>query len=286
MEVRKKYEIIPQRFDKHVVIPDLHGESKLLEQVIDRYDNDSIGFVLLGDVVDQKGNLDSENNVYKLLDTVKSLGSKAILTMANHEFILLGALEAKDPYVNCQYTDYWHMIENNVVSSYGLYFKNGEAIKESLRDAMRRVGHLAVLNKITMYYETDDFIATHAGVIPNIPWEQQKDELNELAMRLRKGDFPDYAKDEVMPQQIFSLRNATSSAEVSATDKVVVSGHAHFLPPTSKLYLEGMRVNRSERILHNGKRIRLASQLNRPTNDDLFIWRDWDGQIEQISNSR
>ena len=282
----QKYEIIPQRFDKHIVIPDLHGESKLLERIVDQYDNDSIGFVFLGDVVDQKGNFDTENNVFELMEIIKRLGDKAIVTMANHEFILMGALEARDPYVNYQYTEYWHMIENNVARAYGLPFTKTETTKEHLRYSMRRAGHLALLNSITMYYETDTFIATHAGVIPNVPWEEQKDELSEIAADLRIGNFPDYAKDEIMPKQIFSLRNATTIAPITATNKIIVSGHAHFLPPTSKVYVEGMRAVRSERSLYGGQRIRLASQLNRPTNDDLFIWRDWDAKIEQIQNSR
>ena len=284
--MKNKYFTIPQRFEKHIVIPDLHGESKLLEKVIDKYDNDSIGFVFLGDVVDQKGYLDSENNVSRLLDLMKELGNKAIMTMANHEFVLLGALFAKDPYVNHMYTSYWHMIENNTVRAYGLPFDKSESTKENLKGALRRAGHLAVLHAITMYYETDDFIATHAGVIPDVPWEIQKEELENLAQELSNDRFPDYSQNEAMPKQIFSLRNATAAKPVIATDKIVLSGHAHFLPPTSKEYSGGMRVTKSERSLNGGKRIRLASQLNRTSNDDLFIWHDWDQKIEKIPNIR
>ena len=42
---------------------------------------------------------------------------------------------------------------------------------------------------------------------------------------------------------------------------------------------------KSRKILE-GQRIRLASQLNRPKNDDLYIWQDWDQEIVTISNRR
>jgi hypothetical protein len=88
------YPKVEQKFDKHIVIPDLHGESKILEQVIDKYNDDNTGFVFLGDVIDQKGNAEEDNNSNILLSHIKDLGHIAILNMANHEFVMQGAFFA------------------------------------------------------------------------------------------------------------------------------------------------------------------------------------------------
>lgn len=76
------------------------------------------------------------------------------------------------------------------------------------------------------------------------------------------------------PPQWFSMKLATSTEPVYHTNKTVVSGHAHVL--------KGKHSTSSERSLHDGRRIRLASTLNAPTKAPAYVWQDWDGEIIEI----
>ena len=123
------------------------------------------------------------------------------------------------------------------------------------------------------------------------PWEIQKERLDNLAIQLEKGDYPDpYPKNgiqiEAELEPIFSMKNATDTSEIISTDKIIVSGHAHALHGSKVMGLEVGRNPLKYRKILNGQRIRLASQLNRPKNDDLYIWQDWDQEIVTISNRR
>ena len=285
------FQVIGQKFDRHVVIPDLHGENKLLERVIEKYQREDTGFVLLGDLVDRKGDINEVNSVPKLLDTIMGLGNRAIITLANHELILLGALNADNPIRAYAYGYYYDMIKANTVTDYDIRDDKFGWNKDDLKQKMTELGHLALLMGATPYYETETFIATHAGINHKKPWEIQKERLDNLAIQLEKGDYPDpYPKNgiqiEAELEPIFSIKNATDTSEIISTDKIIVSGHAHALHGSKVMGLEVERNPLKYRKILNGQRIRLASQLNRPKNDDLFIWQDWDQEIVVIPNRR
>jgi hypothetical protein len=285
------FQVVDQKFDRHVVIPDLHGENKLLERVVDKYQREDTGFVLLGDLIDRKGDLNEVNSVPKLLDTIIGLGNRAIITLANHELILLGALNADDPLRAYAYGYYYDMIKAHTVSDYEIRDDKFGWNKEELKQKMTELGHLALLMSATPYYETETFIATHAGINHTKPWEDQKQNLDRLAEDLSKGIYPDpYPMNGVQPEAelepIFSMKNATDTREITSTDKIIVSGHAHSLHGSKVMGLEVGRNPLKYRKILNGQRIRLASQLNRPKNDDLYIWQDWDEEIVIIPNRR
>ncbi|OYX54095.1 hypothetical protein B7Y92_00295 [Candidatus Saccharibacteria bacterium 32-50-13] len=283
------FEVLPQRpqpklhlvrdqyADRHVVVPDIHGEHEVLGEIVDRYyDDPDIGFVFLGDILDRKGVInDPEKGVFKTLDIIKNLGGRAVVTMANHEWLFHASSSANDPGFRESLTKEWlgndsaTAIERNVLVSYGMDpSRRDHTTAKELRRRMARAGHLAILASATPYFETDAFIATHAGVLPNVSWEVQRNYLNEVSKEMDEGLFYD------RPPQWFSMKLATSTEPVYHTNKTVVSGHAHVL--------NGKRGTSSERSLHDGRRIRLASTLNAPTRAPVYIWQDWDGEIIEI----
>ena len=275
-----------QQHDKHIVIPDLHGESKLLDQVIDKYHDDQTRFVFLGDIIDQKGIAEDDNNTKNIFESIKELGDLAVMTMANHEFVMQGGLFAKKPEIRNHYSTYWNMISQNTFEAYDLKpaIRDDHEAMGLLKLAMAELGHVAVLRSTVMYYETDKFIATHAGLEHNTEWIEQREQLDKLAGELSSDNFPDYGGARDLPSQIFGIENAMGAEENKGTDKICLSGHAHYLTPDSKRF---QRLNipiSGERVLHNGTKIRLASQVNFPSRQDLYIWKDWDEEIDIIPN--
>lgn len=267
-----------QTADRHVVIPDIHGEHAVLQKIIDHYyEQSDVDFVFLGDLIDRKGVVDDpERGVYKTLDLVGKLGRRAVITMANHEWLFLGSSHALEPTQRREITREWlgatpeSAIEKNVLLSYGLNpEQRDEYATMRLRSQMARAGHLGLLLGATPYYETTNFIATHAGILPDVDWAVQREYLETVGEEMDEGLYYD------RPGQWFSMKLATSTAPISATDKIVVSGHAHVLGSATK-----RRPNHTpERVLHNGKRVRLASTLNAPSNAPAFVWQDWDQEI-------
>lgn len=275
-----------QQHDKHIVIPDLHGESKLLDQVIDKYHDDQTRFVFLGDIIDQKGFADDDNNTKNIFESIKELGNLAVMTMANHEFVMQGGLFAKNQQIKEHYSTYWNMISQNTFEAYDLKpaIRDDHEAMGLLKLAMAELGHTAVLRSTVMYYETNKFIATHAGLEPKTDWLEQRDQLDKLAGELRVDNFPDYGGARDLPTQIFGIENAMGAEKIEGTNKISLSGHAHYLAPDSKRF-QSLNIPISpERILHNGTKIRLASQVNYPSRQDLYIWKDWDEKIDVIPN--
>jgi len=202
------------------------------------------------------------------------------MTIANHEWTVLAAMYASGGYRSAA-TDLWlglqsgrSSYETNTISAYNINERSqqtADLFKQALQDA----DHLRVLTGVTPYFETEKFIAVHAGIKPQVDWDAQKDYLAQTAHDMSKGVFYDN------PEQWFSMPLATDITPIKSTDKVVVSGHAHYLVSTRRQNVHTPAS--SERSLHGGKRIRLASQLNAPRSDDAFIWQDWDGEIVRIA---
>jgi hypothetical protein len=282
------FEVIPQTHDRHIVIPDQHGEFELTRKIIDSYfDNEDIGFVFLGDVIDKSGvSADPERGVFNELELIRQLGSRAILTIANHEWYPLAAIYEKDPAHKEAHTTMWLGLGRTVTQSvsaitlanYGITERD-ETTPQRFLEALQVHGHDKVLTAATPYFETDTFIATHAGIERDIPFDEQKAYLEQTARDMAQGTF------NVHPTQWFSIELSVDARPVTATDKVVISGHAHGLDPKTKTITEQHIQYSPERSLHGGKRIRLASRLNPSGNEDGFIWQDWDGQIIQVARS-
>lgn len=277
--------------DRHIVIPDMHGEYRIVERILDMYSGaqyQDLGFVYTGDLIDRQGNEpDEECGVYQLLEIVKNQGDRAVLTVANHEHIALAGMLSVNESIAEGFAKGWlgvgsdrHM-EVNTLNAYGITAKRKDQTAEhvfELRERMQRVGHLALLTSASPYYETDKFIAVHAGIHNHASWEAQKEWLEEVCHDMGEGKFMD------QPPQWWNIALAKDARPITSTDKIVVSGHAH----TTKHYINDPMgvVYSDKRVLNGGRRVRLGSQVNAPSNKNAYIWQDWDGQVIEISNLR
>lgn len=268
---------IKQSFERHVVVPDLHGEDEILQKTIDIYfDAEDVCFVFLGDLIDKRIPKKNDKGIKNTLELVKNLGNRAVLTIANHEWSALGAMYDKSP-VRRQAHE-WGDINfygtGTTIASYDIEIESKEPFND-FKKVFEELGHSALLLSATPYFETDKFIATHAGVVHGWDWEEQKSYMEMVAREMASGIY------ELQPANWFSTELACDTKPVACTDKVVVSGHAHYLTSNLKDYRH--RINTSEdRVVNDGKRVRLASQLG-GGKDPLYIWQDWDEKVIEIS---
>lgn len=271
-----------QQTDRHVVVPDLHGEYHALELIVDEYfDEEDITFVFLGDILDRKGIVDDpEKGVFRTLDIIKNLGERAIVAVGNHEWRLLASLQSVNSEQKKASTFRWlgrnakDGVERNVLCAYDVdrFGKENDQIMSELKRKMSLVGHFAIIASVTPYFETDSFIAIHAGLDPAKPWEEQRDELMQTSAEMSMGEF------STLPPQWFSMELATNTDIIAHTEKTVLSGHAH--RPLVNEYLQPITKILSERALHGGKKVRLASELNHPNSgSNVYVWQDWNNQI-------
>lgn len=277
------FDVRSQEYGKHVVIPDIHGENEVLMQALDHYvDDDEVGFVFLGDILDKRGTDSPEDNgVYNTLETIRLLGERAVLVIANHEWVAHAAMSARPHGYAQAAAEMWlglgvnKTYQANTVEAYGIHDYSYET-PQRFKAALEAAGHLAVLTSATPYFETEKFIAVHAGVVPDTDWDEQKEYLIDVTRDMNHGTYFDN------PPQWFDMKLAVTTKPVRATDKVVVSGHAHFLMHAKNRHAAHEHTS-PDRSIHDGKRIRLASQLNAPNRNDLFVWQDWNGDIVRIN---
>jgi hypothetical protein len=296
---RSKFQVIEQAHDKHVVIPDIHGEYSMVQKAVDRYyDDPEIGFVFLGDIVDRKGKTkDREDGVFKSVEIIRKLGNRAILLMANHEYFMHAAMFEKNPKKAREFANFWLGLdgqpsyESNTASSYGITEPDYSSPSRFL-DELKFAKHDRVLTSATPYFETETFIATHAGIEPDIPLDEQKDYLETIATKMARGNYRSMVNQQCLPADIdkppqwFSLELAVDATPIEVTDKVVVSGHAHFFSPTRLASRKRPLTFSPERSINDGKRVRLASQLYARKYEDMFVWQDWDQQIITIAREK
>lgn len=153
----------------YYLIGDIHGEyTKLLnlvnKKILPNFDCEKDEFVFLGDYIDRGP--DSYNVVEFLYQL--SLVYKTTFIMGNHEQMLYDVL-----YNN-------QSIEN--------YFYNGgqatiESYKEKLGDLFIPKTHNDILFSNIHHYETDIFIAVHAGVSPDCSSPEECDPFDLMWIR-------------------------------------------------------------------------------------------------------
>lgn len=240
-------EFDPASVDKYLVIPDLHGQSDKLYAVINHYRAEAPQLLSLGDVLD--GGINPRDCVQMLID------EGAVILSANHEWTALAAMQS----TNNQ--SVWQRIwlgryQRKTLESYAV--RSSEYVAMELREKMRELGHLAFLNSALPYFETPEFIAVHAGLTDE-PWEDQKAYLDAANADCLAGDYDSEA------EQIFDLDFVLSTQDTTtATDKLVVSGHAHNRTTSINNYPEN-------------NRLRLASKMSAGL--PLFVWESWTGKI-------
>lgn len=241
--------------EKYAVIPDLHGRSDMLDRVTNEYDEQGVQYVTLGD------SIGSGPDTAGVLDRLQEKRIKLI--WGNWEFYRMAGLLHHDLVVR-------DLIQNAVKSfnfshselqkdarSYGINpHSPSETLIENITKAMQERGHLDLLARAAMYFETDEFITIHAGLTDE-SWSKQKEDLLKAQ------------KTFEAPRQLFDDPRFTLSRRqeaFEATDKVVITGHSHIVP--------------GPRVTALGKRVRLASQL--AMGDPLHVWQSWDGRIKSF----
>ncbi|SEG75091.1 metallophosphoesterase family protein [Paenibacillus sp. UNC499MF] len=144
-----------------LVISDIHGEidkfTRLLEQA--GYDCRQDRLILLGDYVD-KGP-DSRRVVEKVMQLHRD---GAVVLKGNHDHMMVKAFE-RDPV----FVERW--FRNGARTTLASYDHGGAAAEAPVPETMELTPlleeHLAFLDGLQTYYETEDTIFVHAGVHPS-----------------------------------------------------------------------------------------------------------------------
>ena len=133
-----------------LVMSDIHGEYKVMQQVLEKadYKPERDQLILLGDYVD-RGDESSQ-----VVDAVKKLvANGAVALLGNHEKIMMEALHSGD-------YKFWNM-------------NGGENTRDSYESLEKMNEDVEFFNTLPLYYETDEFIFVHAGVRPGVAMEKQ-----------------------------------------------------------------------------------------------------------------
>lgn len=138
-----------------LVISDIHGEIDMFNALLDKvnYDKENDQLILLGDYIDRGP--DSKRVIERVME-LKSEG--AITLIGNHEAMLLETVDG-DAYGQERYKRNGGM---ETVKSY-------DATIESfaLPNTKTFYRHVDFIRNLDLYYETEDYIFVHAGVVPN-----------------------------------------------------------------------------------------------------------------------
>lgn len=242
-----------------VVMSDVHANVAKLERVAEIYPG--VRLIDAGDRFDG-------GNTSRYIQAAGELG--VLSAIGNHEWVLAACLQEKDEQIRDLFISRWRPgprylpYEKDTLKSYGISEQqsNWQAL-EKLYKIMARSGHLDLLNISKVYYETDDFIVIHAGLISE-DWDGQKKYLDRVQNRFDNFDYIHPPK-QIMDEE-FTL--STFSGDFHATKKTVITGHVH------------LKADEKQRKSPSGRHVRLASQLNKL--DPLYVWQSWDGEVVAI----
>jgi serine/threonine protein phosphatase 1 len=146
---------MPSSSGRLIAVGDVHGCVHALDALLDAIAPSAMDkFVFLGDLIDQGH--DSCQVVDRLLDLKRQC--EVVLIMGNHEEMLFAARNSE------QALRYWE-------NCGGVATLNSYRFGGSLRDIPSR--HWALLAESRPYFETDDFIFTHANYLPDVPMNAQ-----------------------------------------------------------------------------------------------------------------
>ena len=150
------------------VIGDIHGRSKLLEQLISNvpWDISKDKIVFLGDLIDRGD--DAPGVVSRVMELVEG-NPNIVVLRGNHEQMLLDCLDYGDLH--------WLIPENGglaTLSSYGIEL---EQLKD-ISDIRIPDEHIEFMRSLPYFHEDEQAIYVHAGLVPEIhPSETDTDVL-------------------------------------------------------------------------------------------------------------
>ena len=145
-----------KRENRIIGITDIHGELGKLESLLGKLDlmpDDTI--VFMGDYIDRG------KNSKGVIDKIISLSDfcKCVYLKGSHEYAYLNARKGDEYY---KYL-FWNYGGVQTAESYGSF--------ENIYNV-----HGEFLESLLPYYETEDYFFIHAGLRPNIPFEEQQEE--------------------------------------------------------------------------------------------------------------
>ncbi|KGP71296.1 metallophosphoesterase family protein [Pontibacillus yanchengensis] len=142
---------------RYLVVSDIHGEFYKLEEVLQEasFDSKEDQLILLGDYIDRGPY--SREVVAKVKELVEKQGAIAI--KGNHDDLFIRSKDDEEA------MDLWEM--NGASSTLKSYNGVSEEMKEH-REWLE--------NHLRLYYETDQYIFVHAGLEPNVPLNEQKED--------------------------------------------------------------------------------------------------------------
>jgi serine/threonine protein phosphatase 1 len=161
-------------------VGDIHGRKHLLSDMLSAIENDArahpdkrIIEVFLGDYVDRGFH---SKEVIDLLLAPSANGHERICLVGNHEEVLLQFLN--DPKVMRDWANFGGYA---TLASYGVVIPPSMSPEKLsiMRDAFKRslpAQHLQFLNNLQMSYSLGNYLFVHAGILPNLPLDQQKPE--------------------------------------------------------------------------------------------------------------
>jgi serine/threonine protein phosphatase 1 len=160
--------------DVHGYMPPLENLLEILKANADDYNNRWLVFV--GDLVDRGKN--PRRAVELVIELIKNRGRTTCI-MGNHEFALLCALGLLGPTLEQEYADFYveEFDPEPTFESYGVEFGN---LKE-LREAMTQE-HLDFLLGLPWRVEAEGHLIVHAGLLPDMPYEEQLEKLRNREM--------------------------------------------------------------------------------------------------------
>lgn len=240
-----------QETQRYLVIPDLHGEIELGKRAVDLANTLDAEAVFLGDLIGRGGPAVKE--------TVELARAEGTAVLGNHELLFLNALEAMKAGTEINPKAMKSIRE--MLANYGAdQASELEGTAENLKQAMDEEGHLAWMRELEPFFETDGFIALHAGPRLDKPWRKQRKDI-----RKRSQPSTDVSAG---PIQITDAGHELSGAiDVPQTvdERIFVTGHWHKGDPASERTAE--------------RRVYLTSRLGK---DPLFVWDSEKGEIHEI----
>ena len=142
---------------RYVLISDIHGELEMFEQLLEKmqYNPAEDQLVLLGDYVDRGPN--SRGVLNKVME-LKEEG--AIVLRGNHDDMLLAAAKGEEN----AWERWW---KNGALPTLLSY--DPTITEQVLPDTEEFQKHIAFIEELDYYVETEDYIFVHGGVDPDTP---------------------------------------------------------------------------------------------------------------------
>ncbi|MCA9117432.1 MAG: metallophosphoesterase [Planctomycetaceae bacterium] len=217
-------ESLPTVIDGPVVaIGDVHGQTEKLLRLIDHLEQAGVleqrAIVFLGDLVDRGP--DSRGTIDLVLELLRDF-PQATSVCGNHDLAMAAALGWIETPPIARWAFRWidHYNSDATFRSYGVQSSNLNELDRAVP-----APHRQLLSGLPWAVEHPDYLFVHAGLDPEIPWEDQ------LAA-LRQPDF-----SENRPRWLCSRKLATTPVPEDCP-LTVVSGHV----PVKNVFFDERRI--------------------------------------------